>query len=118
MNEVPVWTIIIGIIAGLWNVVLLLVGVIIKRGLDDIKETLRQLAVDDREALAKIFAVEQDLTMHKLYVSEHYARKNDVDSTIKSIFDTFRQTKEEIIERVREIVGELRNQIKANGGGQ
>lgn len=118
MGEIPVWTIVMGTIAMLVNIVIGLLIWSVSQKLGDIKESIVNLTSADRDLSARLIGLDRDLSAHKLHVSETYVRLDHHQTAINAIFNTLRETKEEIISRVQELVGHLEARFKngTNGG--
>lgn len=108
---VPVWAIVLGVIGFLVNVIIGLLIWAVSQKLGDIKDVLSNLASADRELALKIGGLDRDLAAHKLYVSENYVRIPQHEAAITAIFNTLRETKEEIVDRVQELVRHLESRM-------
>lgn len=111
MADIPVWAIIFGIMGLLVNLVLALTAWSISRLLGSIKESILALTTADQELAAKFLIVSKELSEHKLHVSEKYVKQDHFNSTTAAIFSALREAKDEIVERVQELVRHLEARI-------
>lgn len=116
MNEIPTWTIVLGIIGLLVNAFIGLLIWAVSQKLGDIKESIVSLATADRELGNKVGVLAKELSDHKLHVSETYVRLELHTATTTSIFNALREAKDEIVERVQELMRHLESRLKAGAG--
>lgn len=118
MGEIPVWTIVLGIIGLLINIAIGLLIWTVSQKLADIKQVLTDLAAADRALSDKVSGLDRALAEHKLHVSEKYVRMELHSATTAAIFNSLRETKEEIIERVQELFSHLETRMNGAAGRQ
>jgi tetrahydromethanopterin S-methyltransferase subunit G len=118
MGDVPVWTIVLAIIGMLVNIVIGLLIWAVSQKLADIKESIVGLVKADRDLAVQVGDLGKELAAHKLHVSEAYVRLELHNATAAAIFQTLRETKDEIVERVQELVRHVEDRVVSKMGGQ
>lgn len=118
MNEIPVWTIVLAIIAFLVNCIIGLLIWSVSQKLGDIKESIAALIAADRAMGEKMGALSKELSDHKLHVSETYVRLDQHNANTTAIFTALRQAKDEIVERVQELIRHVEDRMSVKMGRQ
>lgn len=109
--DIPVWAIVLGIIGFLVNIIIGLLYWSIGRMMSGIQTSVMALVEADKELVSKFVSVSKELADHRLHVSEHYVKKEEFNSTTAAIFAALREAKDEIVERVQELVRHLEARI-------
>lgn len=105
--EIPVWTIVLGLIGLLVNLIIGLIAWTINSKLADLSRTIDKLIATDNALSADLHALTKDLSEHKLYAANTYARASD----ISAIFAKLDALRADLIAVFKEAINDVNARI-------